>query len=289
MKPQLAKHLYVEMGKKKPSCIGKNYIVSEKLDGWYGYADITPAGNFGIHSRAGRVVPSLSKYAFTLSNRAGYKTISGRLIFEITISTIKDFHTLNGVLNRSKGACHAPDVVLKVHDFIPTHQPNMLAMQRYDLAKQVVLDLDLSWIQFHDALDICETRKAKSWAEHVWGHGGEGVILKQVDAPYMEGKRNSTLLKIKEDCTAELLVVDKQEGKGKYEGTLGALICKDAAGNHHTISGMTDEERYQWWTNFGAIKGKVIEIKAMQRLKDGSFREPRYKAVRFDKTPSQID
>ena len=56
-----------------------------------------------------------------------------------------------------------------------------------------------------------------------------------------------------------------------------------------TQSGMTDAQRDEWWKAESAIIGKVVEIKAMKRLKDGSLREPRFKSIRFDKTVSEID
>ena len=57
MKPQKAKHYYLEAEKKKPAYIGEEYMVLEKHDGWYGYLDNGTA----IHSRQMRAIPSLAK------------------------------------------------------------------------------------------------------------------------------------------------------------------------------------------------------------------------------------
>lgn len=285
MKPQLAKHLYKELDLKKPNCMGKEYAIFEKYDGWYGYMDVDGASASGIMSRASREIPSLTSWSKTLADALPIMP-QGRLIFEITISTVPDFPTLNGILNRSKGNCQAPNVVLKVHDFVTG---NKLFKDRYKGVQRFISDVNLPWVQLAPILAIGSHRDAKEQAQAIWAKGGEGVILKQLDAPYYEGKRNSTLLKIKEDVDADLLVIGVEQGQGKYKNLLGKLTCRDKSGHIHHISGMTDEQRYQWWFNPDAIIGSVIEIKAMKKLKDGGYREPRFKAVRFDKTVADID
>ncbi len=286
MNVQKAKHLYLELDKKKPSCDGVEYAVFEKYDGWYGYIDLNGTGNEWIMSRAGRAIPSLVNLSKHIRERSP-KHIRGRLIFEITIPSIPDFSTLNGVLNRSKAPCQASGVLLKCHDFITDE--NKAFQLRYSELLELVSSInsdhaEVAPIQAYGYFDCIQTV-----AEHVWERGGEGAIGKALYSPYNAGKRDWTLLKVKEDVDADLLVTNVLEGAGKYKGTLGALICKDKEGKVHRISGMTDEQRYQWWTNPEAIIGSVVEIKAMKKLPDGQYREPRFKAVRFDKTEADID
>ena len=128
-------------------------------------------------------------------------------------------------------------------------------------------------------------------ADKVWQAQGEGVILKRSTAPYSPEKRNFDLMKIKEELTLDLEVIGMVAGKdtGKYANTLGGLLVRDKASNVHAVSGMTDDQRITWWNNQDLILGKVVEVKAMKRLTDGSLREPRFKAIRFDKAVSEID
>jgi ATP-dependent DNA ligase len=283
---QKAKHLYAELEKKKPSCEGIMYAIFEKFDGWYGYIDLDGTDSAWITSRADRAIPSTVGISKLLRGAAP-KGAVGRLIFEITIPSIPDFSTLNGVLNRSKAPCQAKGVVLKCHDFIDA-STNEFSIRYGDL-KELVSKINLSWVQVAPVLGIGSYKDVQAIAEQIWALNGEGSIGKALEEPYHAGKRDWSLIKVKEDVDADLLVLGMQEGKGKYEGTLGALTCRDKAGNLHTISGMTDEQRYQWWTNPDAIIGCVVEIKAMKKLKDGQYREPRFKAVRFDKTVADID
>ena len=283
---QKAKHLYLELDKKKPACEGVEYAIFEKYDGWYGYIDLDGTDKAWITSRAGRAIPSLVELSRKLRGAAP-KDLVGRLIFEITIPSIPDFSTLNGVLNRSKAPCQADGVVLKCHDLLLVTPASFDI--RYALLQTLVSAIDRDWVQVAPIHGIGSYKDVQSFAEVVWERGGEGAIGKAIRATYHEGKRDYTLIKVKEDVDADLLVIDMVEGAGKYTGTLGALICRSRDGNKHRISGMTDEQRYQWWTNPSAIVGSIVEIKAMKKLKDGQYREPRFKAVRFDKTVADID
>ena len=55
--------------------------------------------------------------------------------------------------------------------------------------------------------------------------GLEGTILKNQDAKW-SNTRSKDLVKLKEENTIDLLVVDIEEGSGDFEGGLGAIICE---------------------------------------------------------------
>lgn len=281
MKPQKALHLYIEEDKVRPKYTGYSYCVFRKYDGWYGYKD----GDGFIHSRQCRPIPSLSEFSVDIPT-----IFSGRLIFEIMIDGVEEFHIMNGMLNRSVGDCQAKNVYLMVHDYIPLGGSQVKFYDRYVMAQDIVHAIGDERIRISPMLAI--TPKIDTWkmlANQVWEDGGEGVVLKRVDAPYSPDKRNYDLMKIKEEVTADLIVVGMTEGEGKYVGTLGALILEDKDFGRHSVSGMTDQQRDEWWANPAEIKGRVVEIKAMKRLADGTYREPRFKAIRYDKTYKDID
>ena len=279
---QKAKHLYQELDKKKPACLTKRYALFEKYDGWFGYIDLDGTADTGVTSRAHRAIPALMDVSEALCLAAA-KLPHGRLIFEVTLSDVKDFSTLNGILNRSKAPCQAPNVVLKCHDFIINE--NHLFESRYQDLRELISNINLPWVQLAPILKIGTYRDAQALAVGIWQANGEGVILKQVDAPYYGGSRNSTLLKIKEDVDADLHCIGTYPGKGKYLGMMGGLILVDKEGVEHRVSGMSDKQRAQP----DLFVGKIVEIKAMKKLKDGQYREPRFKAIRHDKTVADID
>jgi len=281
MKPQKAKHLHLEMEKKRPACLGHDYMVFEKHDGWYGYMDHKQP----IMSRQMRAIPSLAKLSKELNNLNA--AVSGRLIFEIMVEGMSEFKDMNGYLNRH---AEAKNAYLLVHDCVPDDL-SMPFHERYQTVLAAVLGLQHPKVRLAKCISYNSNRlyEWKALAELEWSKGNEGVILKQRDAGYSPGSRNADILKIKEELTLDLMVIGVEEGEGKYEGTLGTLRVMEGTGQEHLISGMTDAERDFWWAAPGAIIGSVVEVKAMKRLANGSLREPRFKAIRHDKTIEDID
>lgn len=73
--------------------------------------------------------------------------------------------------------------------------------------------------------------------------GGEGLMLHRADALFVAG-RNKALLKLKPSFDAEAVVVGYLEGRGKYQGLMGALLLETPAGIRFKLgSGFTDKER----------------------------------------------
>ena len=121
--------------------------------------------------------------------------------------------------------------------------------------------------------------------------GYEGVMIKDVDAPY-ECKRTHAWLKAKPFIEITLKVVDVEEGTGRNAGRLGAVIVEgEDDGYNYRLncgSGFTDSQRDEYWTERASLIGQLIEIRADARTKSQdsdtySLRFPRFKTFRgFD-------
>lgn len=283
---QKAKHLFIEMDKKKPD-VDHAYIMFEKHDGWFGYLDFPSCI---IHSRAHREIPAVKDLSDLI--RQHRPSVKGRLIFEIMIEGLEvdSFPELNGILNRKNE--QAEDVYLRVHDFIPDfNMCKMSAKQRYEYATEIVQRLGLPQVIMSPCLGV--SKSPEVWhqtAERIQARGGEGLILKNSTALYAPDKRNSTLMKIKEEVTVEMLVTEVVEGLGEHKGQAGKLVCKDEKGQLHEIGMgcMKHDKRKEVFFNPMLIVGHVVEIKAMKKLKDGKYREPRFKAIRYDKEVHEL-
>lgn len=279
---------YNEAKAKKNFELG-TYAIMEKLDGWFVYIDYID-GEWGkLKSRAEREIPSIA-YLNEKIEKALHPTQDLRLIFEATIPDMQ-FHELNGVLNRKYE--DAENVVLNLHDIIYLQKPEMPFRDRYMFLESVYDDL---YTVLQDKVQLIPILAISSQEDVFYYHfnqvtssGGEGIILKNYNSGYFFGKRNAHLMKIKEEVAKDLAVVGMVEGEGKYAGTLGALIVQSRDGTKHQVSGMTDAQRDEWWSSTRSIIGKVVEIKAMKELPDGSLREPRFKCIRHDKTLVEID
>jgi len=279
----IQKVLHYHLAKEKKNFkITSPYAIMEKLDGWYVYIDFLDGKTEGLKSSAGRIIPSLKYLSDKLSNYsfAG----NGRLIFEATIPGLK-FHETNGILNRKYEL--AENVVLNLHDAINFDNPSVPFIDRY-------LYLENMFDEFQDCLEnqvaLIPIIEIATFEEvfklnfnKITTTGGEGIILKNTRAGYSFGKRNSDVMKIKEEVTEDCIVIDVLKGEGKYQNTTGALLVVRENGKCIPVSGMTDNQREAWWENPGIIKGKTVEVKAMKELPDGTLREARFKAVRYDK------
>jgi DNA ligase-1 len=118
--------------------------------------------------------------------------------------------------------------------------------------------------------------------------GYEGVMIKDIDAPY-ECKRTHAWLKAKPFIEITLTVVDVEEGTGRNEGRLGAVIVEgEDDGYNYRLncgSGFTDAQRDEYWTERASLIGQLIEIRADARTQSQdsetySLRFPRFKTFR---------
>jgi DNA ligase-1 len=95
--------------------------------------------------------------------------------------------------------------------------------------------------------------------------GYEGIMIKDIDALY-ECKRSASWLKMKPFIEVSLTVVAVEEGTGKNEGRLGAIICEgEDDGKQIRVnvgSGFTDDDRNEFWADKDAVVGQIVEVRA---------------------------
>jgi DNA ligase-1 len=140
------------------------------------------------------------------------------------------------------------------------------------------LEVDLDTGEGHDIMD--------RFAQDAVTAGYEGIMIKSVDAPY-ECKRTSFWMKWKPTITVDLEIVGFEQGTGRNEKRLGAIICEgDDNGRNIRVnvgSGLSDSDRDDFWTARDDLLGRLVEIQAdaVTQNQDGSYslRFPRF--VRF--------
>ena len=219
----------------------------------------------------------------------------------------KDFQDLMKQVHRKDGKA-ATDSVLHLFDFIPltdflqggwdkpqTYRSNLVkywVLENKHLLEHVTAceweEVDLDTPEGNNR--FVELNKAA-----VDG-GYEGVMIKDVDAPY-ECKRTHAWLKAKPFIEITLKVVDVEEGTGRNEGRLGAVIVEgEDDGYNYRLncgSGFTDAQRDEYWTERASLIGQLIEIRADARTKSQdsdtySLRFPRFKTFRGFKVGEKI-
>lgn len=124
----------------------------------------------------------------------------------------------------------------------------------------------------------------------IWSRGGEGIIVKNLDGRYEQGKRSKSWIKVKLVQTADGVILGFTDGEGKYSDTIGAVIVGQHRGGKLVrvckMSGMTDQVRYSLGADRDGYLGSVVEF-AYQNRTDDSYRHPRFKAFRPDKTADE--
>jgi DNA ligase-1 len=120
--------------------------------------------------------------------------------------------------------------------------------------------------------------------------GYEGIMIKDLEAIY-ECKRSVAWLKLKPYIEVSLEVVDVEEGTGRNQGRLGALVCSGQDdGRNITVncgSGFSDDDRRVFWDSRSRVVSQVVEVRAdaVTQNQDGTYslRFPRFLRFRgFD-------
>ena len=210
-----------------------------------------------------------------------------------------EFSETSGLINR-----HTldKDLVYNIFDIMMDDIPyidrrlelNKMA-ESYDLSSdiRIVPALATSNITTLDSV-------ASDFLHRVCNMGGEGIMINLASATYNH-KRTDQLLKFKQVQSMDMRVAYLEEGKGKYEGMVGALICTCERDDGTIVeasvgSGLTDEQRCEWMYFPESIVGKIVEVQYFSLSQDSknkgselySLRFPRLKGVRTDKNkPSE--
>ena len=94
----------------------------------------------------------------------------------------------------------------------------------------------------------------------------EGLMLNR-DSKYYR-KRHNGILKVKRFYAVDLRVLSVEEGSGRLAGKLGAFVV-DYKGNTLNVgSGMSDEQRDDFWSVRDELPGRVIEVKYKEESSD---------------------
>ncbi len=113
-------------------------------------------------------------------------------------------------------------------------------------------------------------------------YGWEGVIIRDPNHLWHnDGKRTDGLVKRKNRQTADLYCFDWKEGNGANQGKIGSLGLHDKKGRKVWVSPRTQADRER---DPEYYKGEIVEIAYEQILKDGTYVQPVFNCVRFDKT-----
>ena len=112
--------------------------------------------------------------------------------------------------------------------------------------------------------------------------GYEGAMVKTIDAPYQFG-RSYDVMKVKTFFDADLIIERLEEGSGRHNGRLGAVVVDYLGTKVKVGSGFTDELREAVWSDQDKFVGRMIEVRYQEVTHDGSLRFPTFVCFRNDR------
>ena len=268
---------------------GKEFVITEKLDGMRTIM-IVENGNVTFFSRQGQPITGLVEIAqdakFLPDN-----VYDGELLIH-NADDYKDRDVLQETLKIARKDGEKRGLVLHLFDMIPINEFKLgKSKATYHKRKEelnfIVEKLNSPYIKIVPNLYVGKDLDViPKLLEEMNQKGKEGLMLNVSDGKY-QCKRTDVLLKIKSMNTMDCKIIGFEDGTGKYEGMLGALILDYKGYELRCGSGFTDEDRKEIWNNKEKYLGKIAEIQYFREShnQDGglSVSFPVFICIRHDK------
>ncbi len=210
------------------------YLMSEKLDGIRG---IWEAGKFKTRQDNPIHTPSYFTYNFPSFKLDGELWIARAKFDEVSALIRSD--SLDSSLWKSV-TYNVFDVPNACEEFKLT--PCTLS-NRLKVLERYLQQNPNPYIKIIKQIPIKDQEHLKEFYKDIIFNKGEGVVIRKDFAPYEKG-RSKNALKLKPYEDAECKVIAYTEGKGKFQGKIGALLCQMP--NDRVIkigSGLKDKDR----------------------------------------------
>jgi DNA ligase 1 len=266
-------------------------LIEVKLDGVRVIAIIYPTGAVSLFSRNGKSLANFPLVEQQLSRHAHMFAKPVVLDGEIMSASFQD---LMKQVHR-KSDLQSTDAVLNLFDMISLEEFQTGQGQHRQIDRSYTLAAWYNEVSAHmpnvtivgqELIDLREAAgqaRFKQINQEAIDGGYEGIMIKDPNAVY-ECKRSVAWLKLKPFIEVSLEVTDVEEGTGRNQGRLGAVVCSGVDDGREIVvnvgSGFTDSDRDQFWGNRDALIGQIVEVRAdaVTQNQDGTYslRFPRF-------------
>jgi len=265
-KPAPAPLSQAMLAKPYKGILPESYAVEPKIDGVRVIVEVCRQTlAVAMKTRNGNPLPSLAHlgdwFAETASKHGVYT-------FDAEAVSGEDFYDAVGDIRSSEPAKDAFLWLLDLPDDVGTYRERRSLMAKFEFSDSVRLVESFVGISPNDAF-----RRFVS-------QGFEGAMVKDLDAPYSQGKRSNAWLKVKAVDAEDCPIVSVHEGNGRLAGTMGHVIVENNGRLVRVGGGFTDEQRATIWANRDTVIGSYLEVTFQSKTPDGSLRHPR---IRGDK------
>ena len=265
-KPAKAPLSQAMLAKPYKGILPESFAVEPKIDGVRVIVEVCRQTlAVAMKTRNGNPLPSLAHlgdwFAETASKHGVYT-------FDCEAISGEDFYDSVGDIRSSEPAEDAFLWLLDLPDDVGTYRERRSVMAKFNYDKRVSMVESFVGLNPNDAF-----RRFVS-------QGFEGAMVKDLDAPYSQGKRSNAWLKVKAVDAEDCPVVSVHEGQGRLAGTMGHVIVENNGRLVRVGGGFTDEQRATIWANRDTVIGSYLEVTFQSKTPDGSLRHPR---IRGDK------
>lgn len=265
------------------------WFLSKKIDGLRCVAFVDENYNVEFFSRGGKPFSNLGVIAKQLEALA---RASGKnnVVFDGEIySKAGTWNATVSVVHADKSERDQTSVLYMIFDMVEYDQwvakSTKIFASRYDDMVTLFGEADKGAISNLEPVvhtPVLGYASARKMMADYMAAGYEGVVLKEASSVY-PFKRSKNWLKWKLTLTVDGKITKVVEGRGKYVGTLGALEILTEDGVSSSVgSGFSDVQRKEFWEKRDSLVGKIIEVEAQEKTKDGSLRFPIFKRFRVD-------
>ena len=219
---------------------------------------------------------------------------TGKLFFapKWFVADLPPFITLDGELFFDRGEFNTTQSIVMTQDrsdrwrqitFVVYDSPGSTGGVVDRLARAAPSLVSAKYAKIHDLTPCKSNAEVLTKLAEIEAVGGEGLMLRAPSSAYQE-KRTGDSLKVKRSHDDEALVVGHEDGKGRLEGLVGALLCRLKSGRMFKVgTGFTDVQRKH--ENVPKI-GTVITFSYFELTKDQIPRFPVFVRIRTDVSAS---
>ena len=258
--------------------------VQRKFDGMRVNIVIQPNGNYRVFSRNGKPVETFDNFDNVTSKFANC-VLDGELVCIDENGKYLDRKTSNGICNKAiRGTIEIEDakkMVMIVWDAIPVNNAtnakattNMTYGDRLSFLQSKFNEgVDDTKLRLASTMTVNTMEEAYSIFADELAAGEEGIILKNINAQWVP-KRSKDMIKFKAENTADLVIIEVNEGTGRLMGKLGAFLCQTSDGLLEVSvgTGLSDEQRDAYYSR--NYIGSVIEVTYNEKIESKGKKLP---------------
>lgn len=280
-----------EQYKKLKSRLG-NWYLQPKLDGGRCVARIV-GGKVTLLSRTGKEWKGFQEIKDEIATLYGRMGTTDDINFDGEIVVYKngrmDFQAMQRLFFAQDGRAPEGDLKYVIFDMARGTEYDEPKTNYDDRLLNAMITMNafaeglkyLELVKYERVQDPTEQMLNDLAVKYVAEQGCDGLIMRRADS-VPKNKRTSDITKVKPFEDAEATVIDKVEGKGWLEGSLGTMVCKMPSGVVFEIGtgeGLTKDLRQELWDDKQLI-GSTVNFKYQRLSDDGVPVLPTFRAIR---------